>query len=101
MDAPASNIRFLEFNLDPALAEMVETVPAEESVEGILRLDDPRDIPPHFIVVSQFDRICTGRFPAGEAWTIRRHPNVISFKAARPLGIFREDTAETELFPHD
>ena len=32
-------------------------------------------------------RICTGRFRAAHTLSIRRHPNVISLKAARPLGI--------------
>src|SRR5437773_12450115 len=93
--------RFREFNLDPALAEMVQTTPAEQIVEGILRLEDPLEIPPHFTVVSQFNRICTGRFPAADAWTIRLHPNVLSFKAARPLGLANDGEALPELFPRE
>ena len=97
MDAATPHSRFAEFNLDPALAETVETAPAEQIVEGILRLEDPDEIPPHFSVVSRFNRICTGRFPAAHAWTIRRHPNVISLKAARPLGVSYDGEDLTEL----
>jgi subtilisin family serine protease len=79
--------RFTEFNLDPALAEAVESAPDQQVIEGIVRLEDPTQIPAEFRVVCQFIRICTGRFLAEDAWTIRRHPNVISLKAARPLGI--------------
>jgi len=95
------NSRFHEFNLDPALAEMVETTPAEQMVEGILRLEDPHEIPPQFTVVCQFNRICTGRFLAGDAWTIRGHPNVLSFKAARALGIADDGEDLPELFPRE
>jgi subtilisin family serine protease len=96
MDAATPNSRFAEFNLDPALAETVETAPADQIVEGILRLEDPNEVPPLFSVVSRFNRVCTGRFRAADVWTIRRHPNVISFKAARPLGVSSdgEDPAE-------
>lgn len=87
-DVPKS--RFAEFNLDPALAETAEGAPEQQIIEGILRLEDPDQVPPHFTVVSRFNRICTGRFPAEHAWTIRRHPNVISLKAGRPLGIHYE-----------
>lgn len=83
--------RFAAFNLDPALAEMVEAVPQDQLLEGILRLDDPASPPPGFVVVSKFNRICTGRFRAADAWAIRRDPNVISLKAARPLGIGERD----------
>jgi len=83
--------QFTAFNLDPALAEMVETAPPGQLLEGILRLEDPASAPPSFRVVSQFNRICTGRFPAEQTWGIRQHPNVISLKAARPLGIHQEN----------
>lgn len=79
--------RFSEFNLDPALAEAVASAPDQQVIEGIIRLDDPAEIPPEFGVVCQFIRICTGRFLAEHAWQIREHPNVVSLKAARPLGI--------------
>jgi subtilisin family serine protease/outer membrane protein OmpA-like peptidoglycan-associated protein len=88
MDATTPKSRFAEFNLDPALAEAVESASGQEIIEGILRLDDPRQIPPKFTLVSQFIRICTGRFLASDAWTIRLHPNVLSLKAARPMGIY-------------
>ncbi len=87
MDAATLDSQFPEFNLDPALAETIETAQADEIVEGILRLEDPNEIPPHFSVVSRFNRICTGRFRAAHTLSIRQHPNVISLKAARPLGI--------------
>lgn len=77
---------FATTNLDPALAEAVEAAPADRILEGIIRLEDPGQVPAGFRVVSRFHRICTGRFAAGLAWTIRRDPNVISFKAGRPLG---------------
>ena len=78
---------FATTNLDPALAEAVEAAPADRILEGIIRLEDPSEVPAGFRVVSRFHRICTGRFAAGLTWTIRRHPNVISFKASRPLGL--------------
>jgi subtilisin family serine protease len=83
--------RFAEFNLDPALAEMVEAAPPDQMLEGILRLEDPASAPPGFLVVSKFSRICTGRFRAADTWNIRRHPNVISLKAARPLGLNEDE----------
>ena len=49
--------RFAEYNLDPALAEMVEAAPEEQMLEGILRLEGPALIPPSFTVVSRFHRI--------------------------------------------
>jgi len=82
---------FLEFNLDPALAETVDEAPAEQIVEGVIRLEDPRQIPPQFTVITQFQRICTGRFRAGDVLALRRHPNVISLKAARPVGIANDN----------
>ncbi len=88
MDGTTPKTRFAEFNLDPALAEAVESASRQQIIEGILRLDDPRQIPPKFTLVSQFIRICTGRFLASDAWTIRLHPNVLSLKAARPMGIY-------------
>ena len=78
---------FASTNLDPALAEAVEAAPADRILEGIIRLEDPSQVPAGFRVVSRFHRICTGRFFAGLTWAIRRHPNVISFKASRPLGL--------------
>ena len=77
---------FNEFNLDPALAEAVAGVEPNFLIEGILRLDDPSEIPLEFGVVCRFDRIFTGRFRAADAWTIRRSSNVASLKAARPIG---------------
>ncbi len=95
-----SKSRFADFNLDPALAEAVEAAP-EQIIEGILRLEEPTQIPPQFDLVCRFIRICTGRFLAADAWTIRSHPNVVSLKAARPLGIYQccgdvAEIAETE-----
>jgi subtilisin family serine protease len=89
MDADTAKRQFTKFNLDPALAEAIEAAPEQQIIEGILRLEDPSHIPPQFIVVSQFIRICTGRFLAAHAWTIRLHPNVVSLKAARPIGIYQ------------
>jgi len=83
--------RFAEFNLDPALAEAAESASDQELIEGVVRLDDPTQVPTQFRVVSQFTRICTGRFLAQDTWAIRRHPNVVSLKAARPLGVFEND----------
>ena len=97
MGTTSSPARFEEFNLDPALAETVEAAPEQQVIEGILRLEDPGEIPPHFTVVSRFNRICTGRFPAGQTWTIRRHPNVISLKDARPLGTHDEGGSLADL----
>src|SRR5688572_8315795 len=87
MDTDMSQERFAAFNVDPALAEMVEAAPPDQMLEGILRLEDPASPPPGFLVVSKFSRICTGRFRAADTWSIRHHPNVISLKAARPLGL--------------
>jgi outer membrane protein OmpA-like peptidoglycan-associated protein/subtilisin family serine protease len=80
--------RFAQRNLDPALAEIVETAQEDEVVEGVIVLDDPEEVPASFTIVSRFNRICTGRFPASQTWEIRQHPNVKSLKAARPLGLF-------------
>ncbi|TMJ34344.1 MAG: hypothetical protein E6G89_20475, partial [Alphaproteobacteria bacterium] len=91
--------RFSEFNLDPALAEMAEAAPGQQIIEAIVRLEDPDQIPPRFTVVSRFKRICTGRFAAADTWTIRRHPNVVSLKAARPLGIHDEGGNPADLIP--
>jgi subtilisin family serine protease len=79
--------RFAEFNLDPALAEAVESAPHQQLIEGIIRLEDPTQIPAEFRIICQFIRICTGRFLAEDTWTIRQHPNVVSLKAARSLGV--------------
>jgi phospholipase C/subtilisin family serine protease len=87
MDATSALARFQEFNLDPALAQAVEDAPDERVIEGILRVEDPARIPEGFIVVSRFNRICTGRFRAADTWNIRRDPNAQSLKAARPLGV--------------
>lgn|GEM_PF-984953 len=79
--------KFTEFNLDPALAEAVESASDQQLIEGIIRLEDPTQVPPEFRVICQFIRICTGRFLAEDTWTIRQHPNVVSLKAARSLGV--------------
>jgi hypothetical protein len=84
--------RFAARNLDPALAEAVDAVDEQTLLEGIIRLNDPDQIPHGFSVVSRFDRICTGRFPAGLTWAIRSDPNTLSLKAAQPLGTFDWDT---------
>jgi subtilisin family serine protease len=93
-----SNSQFADFNLDPALAEAVAAASEQEVIEGIIRLEDPKEIPPQFRLVSQFIRICTGRFRAADTWRIRRHPNVVSLKAARPLSIAQQSDS---LFPVD
>jgi subtilisin family serine protease len=85
--------RFTEFNLDPALAETAESAPDQQVIEGIIRLEDPAQIPEEFHVVCQFTRVCTGRFLSEHTWTIRQHPNVVSLKAARPLGMFQNDNS--------
>jgi hypothetical protein len=101
MAIASSAPRFEEFNVDPALAEEVEAAPEDKIIEGIVRLEDPDQIPPHFTVVSRFQRICTGRFAASDAWTIRRDPKVVSLKVGRRLGIHdREDRADPVL-PRD
>ena len=89
---------FATTNLDPALAEAVEAAPADRMLEGIIRLEDPSQVPPDFRVVSRFHRICTGRFAASLAWTIRQHPNVISFKASRPLGLHDDGVRHRDPF---
>jgi V8-like Glu-specific endopeptidase/subtilisin family serine protease len=89
---------FMTTNLDPALAEAVEAAPADRILEGIIRLEDPSQVPPDFRVVSRFDRICTGRFAAERTWTIRRNPNVISFKASQPLGFHDDDLRAVDPF---
>jgi outer membrane protein OmpA-like peptidoglycan-associated protein/subtilisin family serine protease len=89
--------RFAEFNLDPALAEAAESAPDQQVIEGIIRLEDPSQIPAEFHVVCQFTRVCTGRFLSEHTWAIRQHPNVISLKAARPLGISQTNADSTDL----
>lgn len=87
MNLRTATTRFAALNLDPALAEAAEAVTGDALLEGILRLQDAGVIPAGFVVVSRFDRICTGRFRAAATWAIRSHPNVMSFKIARPLGV--------------
>ncbi len=74
---------FEEFNLDPALAEAAAGVQPDSEIEGILRVDNPEEIPQEFHIVCRFGRILTGRFRAADTWVVRRHSNVISLKAAR------------------
>jgi subtilisin family serine protease len=85
-------------NLDPALAEAADAAPADMILEGIIRLEDPSLVPPDFRVVSRFHRICTGRFAAEMTWTIRRHPNVISLKVSRPLGLHDDGLGAVDRF---
>src|SRR5262245_51882813 len=99
MATTSTGAQFEQFNLDPALAEMVDAAEPRAILEGIVRLDDPSRIPPHFTVVSRFDRICTGRFPAAETWTIRADPNVLCLKAPTPLGVYEPDALEAHPAP--
>src|SRR5829696_5792669 len=96
MNTATSERQFAATNLDPALAEAVDAAPPGQIIEGIVRLEDPQQVPPGFRVVSRFHRICTGRFAADQAWRIRRHPNVISLKASRPLGRHDEEYGDRE-----
>ncbi|MDP2334499.1 MAG: S8 family serine peptidase [Reyranella sp.] len=94
MSTATTDRQFTATNLDPALAEAVDAAPPGQIIEGIVRLEDPRQVPPGFRVVSRFHRICTGRFAADQAWKIRVHPNVISLKATQPLGRHEDDYHE-------
>ena len=93
MSTATTERQFTAANLDPALAEAVDAASPGDIIEGIVRLEDPRQVPPDFRVVSRFHRICTGRFAADRAWAIRRHPNVISLKATRSLGVQDDEVA--------
>ena len=93
MSTATTERQFAAANLDPALAEAVDAASPGDIIEGIVRLEDPRQVPPDFRVVSRFHRICTGRFAADRAWAIRRHPNVISLKATRSLGVQDDEVA--------
>jgi hypothetical protein len=93
MSTATTDRQFTAANLDPALAEAVDAASPGDIIEGIVRLEDPRQVPPDFRVVSRFHRICTGRFAADRVWAIRRHPNVISLKATRSLGVQDDEVA--------
>ena len=95
MSTATTERQFTAANLDPALAEAVDAASPGDIIEGIVRLEDPRQVPPDFRVVSRFHRICTGQFAADRAWAIRRHPNVISVKATRSLGV-QDDEVDTD-----
>ncbi|MBV9359723.1 MAG: S8 family serine peptidase, partial [Chloroflexi bacterium] len=101
MGGPEASIlaRFAARNLDPALAELVDAVDEQTMLEGVIRLEDPDQVPPGFTVVSRFDRICTGRFPAGLTWAIRADSNTLSLKAAARLGVLDWDTPLTPNLP--
>ena len=74
--------------MDPALRELLR---GEEAVEGrmieaIIRLRRPGVEVPDVRIVARFGRIATCRLAASSVWEVRRHPDVISLKAPRPLG---------------
>ena len=95
MSTATTERQFTAANLDPALAEAVDAASPGDIIEGIVRLEDPRQVSLDFRVVSRFHRICTGRFAADRAWAIRRHPNVISLEATRSLGV-QDDEVDTD-----
>src|SRR5262249_34638615 len=72
--------------MDPALRELLRDEPADRVVEAIIRLRRPHAEPPGVRIVARFGRIATCRLPLGAVREVWAHPDVVSLKAARPLG---------------
>jgi len=69
--------------LDPALEELIDTTPAGEEVEVILRLRDPQKHPPGVRIICQFGDIATCRIHSDRIQDIRNHESISSMKASR------------------
>lgn len=73
--------------MDPALWELLESseVAGDEEVECIIRLDRPDVDVAGVRLVACFGHIATCRVRRDDVLAVRRHPNVRSLKASRPL----------------
>ncbi len=72
--------------MDPALRELLREGGADRVIEAIIRFRRPRVELPGVRVVARFGRIATCRLPLAAVGDVRAHPDVVSLKAARPLG---------------
>jgi subtilisin family serine protease/LAS superfamily LD-carboxypeptidase LdcB len=72
--------------MDPALRELLRNEPADRVVEAIIRFRWPGVELPGVRVVARFGCIATCRLPLAAVPEVRAHPDVVSLKAARPLG---------------
>jgi subtilisin family serine protease len=74
-------------SMDPALWELLESseVPGDEEVECIIRLDRPDVDVAGVRLVARFGHVATCRVRRDDVLAVRRHPNVLSLKASRPL----------------
>ena len=72
--------------MDPALRELLRNEPADRVVEAIIRLRRPHVELPGVRVVARFGSIATCRLPLASLPDVRARPDVVSLKAARPLG---------------
>ncbi len=72
--------------MDPALRELLRTGPADGMVEAIIRFRRPGVEIPGVRVVARFGHVATCRLPLALVRAVRAHPDVVSLKAARPLG---------------
>jgi len=72
--------------MDPALRELLRRGPADRVVEAIIRFRRPDVELPGVRIVARFGRIATCRLRLTAVREVRAHPDVVSLKAARPLG---------------
>lgn len=82
--------------MDPALEELLIRGASNEDriIDAIIRLRDPAAAIPGVQIIARFGSIATCRIAAKSVRDVRGHSNVISLKAARPLG------PEPEAFTH-
>jgi Subtilase family/D-alanyl-D-alanine carboxypeptidase len=73
--------------MDPALRELLREEPPDRVVEAIIRLRQPRVRLPGVRIVARFRHIATCRLPVSAIRDVWADPNVVSLKAARPVGL--------------
>jgi subtilisin family serine protease len=87
--------------LDPALAESLHRlreswwqrlrswlrIPSRRPVDVLARLRDPAVAVPGLTVVRAYGEVVTGMVAIVDLDRVRAHPNVLSLKAARPVGV--------------
>ncbi len=71
--------------MDPALLQALRHAQRGEVLEVVLRLQPFMDPPPDLTTVARFGDVVTGRVPSDRAALTRKHPAVITMKAARPI----------------
>ena len=87
--------------MDPALWELLESseVSGDEEVECIIRLDRPDVDVAGVRLVACFGHVATCRVRRDDVLAVRRHPNVLSLKASRPLQPEPEPLGEVDVPP--